>query len=348
MQELAVEIERQNKAKKDYQANTSLLSVGTDPEGVSLSFEGSNLEPFQIGEIAHRKIGTYTGIPAKYYDRMLMEKPELLATNVNAWFHQESEKRMVHTLDGRVRAFLSNRYRRLDNYEVASAVLPLIADLPGATVESCEITERRMYIKVVNPRLEAEIQKGDIVQSGVVISNSEVGQGSVSVMPLVYRLVCLNGMVINDAATRRYHVGRANDAGENYELYSDTTLAADDQAFVLKMRDTVKAAVDEAHFSIIVDKMREAQGVKITGTDIPAVVELTAKEFGLTQEEGKGVLSHLIQGGNLSLYGLANAVTRHSQNVASYDRATELETAGYSILTIDPRLWTSINSRAAN
>ncbi|HQD31444.1 MAG TPA: hypothetical protein PLY59_07600 [Clostridiales bacterium] len=74
------------------------------------------------------------------------------------------------------------------------------------------------------------------------------------------------------------------------------------------------------------------------------VVELSAKEFGLTQEESNGVLGHLIQGGDLSLYGLANAVTRHSQDVKSYDRATELEAAGWSILNMSPSLWRQLNT----
>jgi len=31
-----------------------------------------------------------------------------------------------------------------------------------------------MYIKVINKRLELEVQKGDVVQAGMVITNSEV------------------------------------------------------------------------------------------------------------------------------------------------------------------------------
>ena len=60
-----------------------------------------------------------------------------------------------------------------------------------------------MYIKVVNPRLQADVVPGDVVQAGVIISNSETGLGSVTIQPLIYRLVCSNGMVINDAKTRR-------------------------------------------------------------------------------------------------------------------------------------------------
>ena len=38
------------------------------------------------------------------------------------------------------------------------------------------------------------MRPGDVVQAGVSISNSETGRGAVSVCPLVYRLVCTNGM----------------------------------------------------------------------------------------------------------------------------------------------------------
>jgi hypothetical protein len=36
-----------------------------------------------------------------------------------------------------------------------------------------------MYIKAICPRIQAEVKKGDIVQAGIAISNSEVGMGSV-------------------------------------------------------------------------------------------------------------------------------------------------------------------------
>ena len=204
-----------------------------------------------------------------------------------------------------------------------------------------------MYIKVVNPRLQQEVVPGDIVQAGVIISNSEVGLGSVNIQPLVYRLVCSNGMVVNDAATRRNHVGRINSADENFLLYSAETLAADDHAFMLKIQDTVRAAVDEANFSRVVGMMQEAATVKMNTANVPEVVRLTSRDFGITDEEHPGVLQYLIEGKDLTLYGLANAVTRYSQDVASYDRATDLESIGYNILSMSAKRWNSINQMAA-
>lgn len=43
------------------------------------------------------------------------EAPELLAQNLNCWFTKEPAQRMLRTLDGTARAYLSNRYRRIDN-----------------------------------------------------------------------------------------------------------------------------------------------------------------------------------------------------------------------------------------
>lgn len=353
LQELAIELERQQKAKRDLLIDTPALSIAPDPEvgrmmlNINKGPGGDGLveiERMGINDIAHRQIGQHLGIPARYYDKMHNEHPDLLAANVNGWFDKTPTTRMIRTLDGTARAFLSDRYRRIDNYEVAETVLPIIRDMNGATIESCELTDARMYLKVVNTRIEAEVTKGDVVQAGLLITNSETGQGSVSVSPLIYRLVCSNGMIVADASLRKYHVGRINEVGDNFDIYRDATIEADDRAFLMKIEDTVRAAMDQAKFEQIVGRMREATEARIEVKAVPKVVELTAKEFGMTQDEGNGVLGHLIQGGDLSLYGLANAVTRHSQDVRSYDRATELEATGWSMMTMSPSLWRQLNA----
>ena len=349
LEEMATEITRQSRMKEDYLVDTRCLQMEPHNGQVYLHiFDGKTepVEPMQINLTAHRQLGDHLDIPTPYYDRMLKEKPELLSANVNAWFQHSPAKRMLRTMGGTARAFLSNRYKRIDNLEIAQAVLPIIGQMQGARVESCQVTDSHMYLKVVNTRLEAEVVPGDIVQAGVVISNSETGMGAVSIQPLVYRLVCSNGMVVNDAQPRRNHVGRVNELEDSFRLYSEKTLAADDRAFILKIQDTVKAAVEEAQFSRVVGLMQDATRAKMDTKDVPGVVKLAAKEFHFTEGEGEGILQHLIEGKDLTLYGLSNAVTRHSQDVEDYDRATELESIGYDILSMTPRQWHRINQKA--
>lgn len=350
LEEMAAEITKQSRMKEDYLVDTRSLQMEPHNGQAYLHmFDGKDepVAPMQVGPIAHRQIGNHLGIPAPYYDRMLKEKPELLSANVNAWLQHSPSKRMLRTMGGTARAFLSNRYRRIDNMEIAQAVLPIIGQMEGARFESCQLTDSHMYLKVVNTRLEAEVVPGDIVQAGVIISNSETGMGAVSIQPLVFRLVCSNGMVVNDARARRNHVGRANELDESFRLYSEKTLAADDKAFILKVQDTVKAAVEEARFSQVVGLMRDAAQAEMDTKDVPGVVKLAAKEFHFTEAEGEGILQHLIEGKDLTLYGLSNAVTRHSQDVESYDRATELESIGYDILSMPSGQWHRLNRRAA-
>jgi len=349
LQQLAIELNRQAKTKKDFLIDTPALRIIPENERLNIDInfgekDGlTKIERLNINDIAHRQIGTHLGIPAKYYDKMRSEYPELLATNINSWFERTPSRRMLRTLDGTARAFLSDRYRRIDNFEVAETVLPILSGMKGSIIKSCELTDSRMYLKVVNTMIEAEVKKGDVVQAGLLITNSEVGLGSVAVTPLVYRLVCSNGMIIADNSLRKYHVGRVNEADNNFGIYRDETIEADDRAFLMKIEDTVQAAMNEVIFKQVIDKMKEATEAKMESHKIPQVIELTAKEFNITQEESNGILGHLIEGGDLSLYGLSGAITRFAHDVDSYDRSTELEATGWKVLTMPSSTWKRMN-----
>jgi hypothetical protein len=189
----------------------------------------------------------------------------------------------------------------------------------------------------------AEVQKGDVVQAGVVVSNSEVGAGSVRVEPLLYRLVCLNGAIVNDLAMKKYYVGRTNGHSEDaiQALLRDETKALNDQAFWATVQDVVRGTLQETTFQLVVDRWRDATQERITWDPVQ-VVEVTAKRFGLTEPERGRVLRHLVEGGDLSRYGLANAITRASQDAGDYDRATELERLGGQIIELPRQAWQAL------
>lgn len=327
------ELIRQREARMDLIANTRSLSVSTENGISTLSiFTDKDIYNFKVTDIAHRQIADRLGIPFKYYERMMNEYPKLLDENVNSWLKFKAEKRMLRTLDGKLRAFLSNRYRRLDNLELVDHILPVIAQMKNCSIASCDITETHLYLKVINKSMKAEITEGDIVQAGFVVSNSEIGLGALKVEPLVYRLVCKNGMISKDYAHKKYHTGRnVEDTDNAYELYSDETLKADDKAYFMKVQDIISAAVDETKFMLTVDKMRQAKSIK-TGDNLVETVEVLGDKYLLNKNERASVLRHFIMDGNFSQFGLVNAVTRTSQDVEDYNRATELERIGGTIL----------------
>ena len=50
------------------------------------------------------------------------------------------------------------------------------------------------------------VDDGAVGPAGVTISNSEVGHGSIRVSPFIYRLIYLNGMVVNASRLNSRHV----------------------------------------------------------------------------------------------------------------------------------------------
>ncbi len=333
IQELYQKLEEQRENRKDMIADTRSLIINSVDGISSLSVStGDDVISYVVSDVAHRQIADRLGIPFKYYDRMRLEYPVLLDQNINGWLMKNPEKRMLRTMDGRLRAFLSDRYRRLDNLELVDHVLPVIAQMKGCSIESCDITETHLYMKIINRTMKAELTPGDVVQAGFVISNSEIGLGALKVEPLVYRLVCRNGMISKDLAHKKYHAGRqVEDTDNAYELYSDETLAADDKAYFLKVQDIVSAAVDEARFNLTVDKMRASMNVP-TGDNPVKTVEVLGDKYILNKTERATILRHFIMSNDYTAFGLVNAVTRSSQDISDYNRATELERLGGTIL----------------
>ena len=159
IEELAAEIMRQNEIKEDYVVNSPCLQMDAWNSDLFLRVMdeqlSDRLEPLEISENAHRQISARLGIPVKYYNRMLTESPELLTQNVNFWFNRNPEQRMLRVMDDKVRAFLSNRYLRLDHHEVACAVIPEIGTIPDVQFVSNQITENHLYIIAIIPHLQS-------------------------------------------------------------------------------------------------------------------------------------------------------------------------------------------------
>lgn len=338
LQDLVIELDRQNASKLDFTAATPLLRMNDDGK----TLEARDTGAYPLTDLALTQIGDRVGIPTRYLRTMQAEAPELLAHNVNHWFDKKPETRLVRTLDGNARAFLSNRYQRIDNHDVALAALPVLREIPGLRIVSSEVTENRLYIKAVTSEIRGEVKSrrvGDFVEAGVLISNSEVGLGAVSVKGFANFLICTNGMV-RDKGTRWNHVGRRADDSEGIS-YADDTRQADDRAVLLKIRDTVKHVLSQSDFDAWIARLDSATGQVIEG-DVPAAIEVLGKGAGFSGEENSQILRHLIEGGDLSRYGLIQAVTRTAEDATSYDRATELESAGGALLAMTMRDWGTI------
>lgn len=347
---LATEIERRRNAKSDFIAPASHLTVAVDQVGTP-TLKLGNTGNFDINSIAHEQLADYAGIPMPYYRRMLADDPQLLADNINRWLRDKAEskdRRMIRTLDNSVRAVLSDKYRTLENEDMAEAVLPVLQER-DLLIMSCDITDSRLYIKAVDRSIEQHVPTGkkmgdgshtifDVICPAITISNSEVGRGSLMIESGVFTKACTN-LATFGASMRKYHTGaRAEISDDVFALLSDKTRRLTDAALWAQARDLVAAAFDKAKFEATAARLAEATEDKIKA-DVVEVIERLGRKTGLADGERKGVLHHLIEGGDLTRYGLHSAVTRFSQDVENYDRATELERIGARVIELGKHDW---------
>ena len=283
---------------------------------------------YDLAGLGQRQLGTRLGVPARFYDRMREEMPSVLVDTVNALLHGsgvsgEAEGareesfllRTVRPQDGRprVRAVLTDSYNPLDDVEVLDAILEPLMGLEGLYVEACNVTPNGMEVKFVSRLVGGEVVPGDYVRAGIMVSNSEVGLGSLKVVPLIYRCVCSNGMCVEEAvggATRRHIRTRR----ENPLLLEE-------------LREKAFATLSQEVLGHQIERLREAAGVPITGEDghLPRIREV----LGLTVQEADAVWEEFLSEGDLNAYGLGNAITKVSQGVEGFERATELEGIGW-------------------
>lgn len=349
---LARTIEERRVAKADYRVSNTQLRMLPDAR----TLEVEDVGQFGVRDLALQQIGTHTSIPIPFLRRLQADEPELLATNVNTLLRNQKKAsaHMLRTMFGDTRAFLSDRYQRRDYEHVFNAVGPVLAEVGqregGIKIASCDITETHFYMKAVFPGITGVVTKskqvGDVIEAGVLIKDSEVGLGSVDVSPFARRLVCLNGMTREGGQKWRHLGRRLTESDAVYALISDEAREADDHALMLLIRDTTRAILNREVFDNWIASMNDATELKITG-DIPKAVEKLAATVGLQKMETSAVLRALIEAGDLSKWGLANAVTLVAGQSESYDRASALEAVGSDVIDLSPHEWHEIATQRA-
>jgi len=364
IESLAAELVKIRASAKDIIVPTAKMRmVVTNPTSLVLEPEPrlqfDNGMNFGFNNWPHQQVASYTNIPKGYYDKIKEEDTNVLAVCVNHGFQMainmalakkrpKHDSRLIRTVGGNIRGFLSDRYRVLDCYDLFETVAPILIE-NGFEVLSSELTERRMYIKAVTPKIQGDIIKGHPVQYGIVISSSDVGCGSVRVEPFLYELVCTNGMTM-EQTIKKFHLGGSNNEDDITELLTNEAKEARDKATWLEVRDTVRGSMEYTVFERNLDKLRVASGQPIRA-QIPDIVEVTMKEVGVTGDERKNdIIKYLANGADgrgMNKWALANAFTWAAQSDAiDYDTASELERAGGKIIELPNNKWERLNKAA--
>ena len=287
----------------------------------------------------HRQMAEKLGIPIRYYDKM-MDAGHLgmVAANINTWIDSK-ERRFIRTMDGHVRAVLSDKYRVLDNMEVIKAAGQKAAEF-GAQVAQCHLTDTRMFVKLVIPHEVHEIRAGDKLIPGIVFSNSEVGAGSFRAEPFLMRLLCKNGMIGMDKLAR-VHLGARMEEG----VYKSTgTEDLETQTLYSQIQDLVEGVFDHDKLEAWLDQIQQSTEVML---DSPSnAVKNIIKEFKIPEQETQNILDAMIGEGDNSQWGVVNAITATAKGQANANTRVEMERIGGELSVMPEAKFQGIASRA--
>ena len=358
LEALLTEVQRQNEVKRDFTTSTEdnvrMVEAEDLQNGVAvvmLKDGAAELERFAVSEHAHKQIAARLQIPSRYYMRLLADHRDLVIIQVNALFEREPASRLFRTLDGTLRAFLSDRYLRLDNNDVLEQTLPAIVkgDLETQLL-STNVGENHMHLKVLftGDELAHEITSRTkdgsprIIRPGFRMGNSETGSGTLVIEGFFFDGYCLNGCVFGkiDAFTfKRTHLGGRLIEGADFQVISDESRELEDKAIISQVSDVMTALANPEFAQKMVTRLRATTETGDVQSPVNAV-DLAVKELDLREDEKETILTTFIEDRDYSQWGLASAITSvANKETTSYERACELENVGSNVIDLNQLQW---------
>jgi hypothetical protein len=350
MQQLQVlykTLEQQETVKHDMLVHPASLQMVGGNLVVTQKREGKRKEiVYEPTEHFHDQVAEKLSIPKAYYERMQVKGISLLDDSVNFWLHKEQKTRLIRTFEtdesNIARAFLSNSYSIIDNLQVLTEALEAIKQT-GLKVDiiAAELSETRMYLKVVCPEIEVKanemlkyygravgVDMGVI--SGFVLQNSEIGAGAFQIMPRGVVKVCMNGMVLAKDALRAVHLGAKLDAIDFSR--NEAVKAANLKLIKEQVKHAVKVFLSKQYLTKLVNVFSEL-GSKEIAAPIPNVIQVVAKNYSLSDERKNSLLNYFIRQGDNRRIGVVNAITEECQTFNNPDLKHDSETMAFDILT---------------
>lgn len=240
-------------------------------------------ERYTLREHAFGQIASKLQIPAHYLRRC---DPELRSRNVNRWLRETDREMLLRLEGGEVRAVLSGSYRAINHLDILGW---LESRLCADTAVRYELTDGYLDLQVVGDH-ESGLPRArrDALHRGLHLRNSEVGLARINISALVFRTICLNGLVMGTGrwAYQRRHVGKAEIADQVREAF--------DRAIDLSGQAATAFA--------------GTRGIQVAEPD--KALERVISRYELTEGEGAAVKhAYEVEPGD-TLYALINSLTR--------------------------------------
>lgn len=275
------------------------------------------------------QLGARFGVPTGYLKNLSRGEQwqrELAAKTLNEFAGNiERERLLLRTVDGQMRAALSDRYRRINSMKVFLTFL-LAAQEANSVLVDAHAGEVKNFMEVVHPEVvEFDTPNNGVeyVVFGARYRDSDFGAGASELRAFMLKVVCLNGMT-GQQILKEVHLGGT--IPENIEISQDT-IVKDTEARAGFVRDAMNSVWKPQYKEMMVEKIK---GASMKEVDVEKEVEKLPK-LGLSKEEANSLRTILINNdpenglqGAPTLWKLTNGLTAMARD-AGPERGRELE-----------------------
>jgi hypothetical protein len=194
-----------------------------------------------------------------------------------------------------IRAFLSAEYVAYNNSQIAQTAESLLRNV-DLYVKSFVLEETYMFLKIIS---EDIMDRSAGLKAGIMIGNSEVGMGSVSVEPFVFRKPCTNDLIVSQEKSFRHaHIHLTE-----YEMSR-------------RMAEAISEGFKLA--SSVLDAFLRTREVKVV--DPVEVIRKIAEERTFSQRLTDEVVSSYLVEPEANWFGVINSFTNAAQKLGPLQR----------------------------
>lgn len=280
-----------------------------------------------LRENAFTQLCSLYGAPARYV-RTLPYKIQLATMN----WHMNGARndvmiRCTERKEGRIaRAIVSDQYAPIDDQFVLEEIDLFLktSGYKNDVVVRSIATGKYTALRITIPSYTTKPRIGEIIESGIDITNCELGLKSFRVTPVTMNLICLNGARSTHAGVRK-RINHRGDPKRVRERIADAIPVAFSEAKGdLKIWEkSVEIQIENA-----LEEVEGLTGVGLNQKETVAVGQQLLLSAGLERSIN---LREVLNSTNTTVYDVANAITSVAQQ-ADVNHRLELEESGYRYL----------------
>jgi hypothetical protein len=169
-----------------------------------------------------------------------------------------------------------------------------------------------------------------VVYAGLVLTNSEVGTGMMTIAPELVIQVCRNGLTMAGEALRRQHLGAKLDAG--VIRWSADTEKRNLAVVTGQARDAVATFLDVDYLTHKINELEQTAGKRVE--DPAKTIEVVSRKLKYDDATQRDILRHFTLGGQATAGGVMQAVTSVAQIVPDADLQARMESDALAALEL--------------